>query len=267
VVGIRSTLLDITERLLAEERIRRLNAELDKRVAERTAKLKRSNEDLQQFTYAVSHDLQEPLRNIVSYAELLARQFKGKLGTDGDDFLDYIIKGGQRMTALIRSLLSYSRVVNTEAGVLKPVQMQAAVEWAITNLQLAIDSSRATIRYGDLPTVRGDQVELVQLFQNLLGNAIKYRSQVPLEIVISAEEKGPDWLFSVRDNGIGIAPEYHERIFVIFKRLHGQTIPGTGVGLAICRRVVEKHGGRLWVTSEPGKGSTFFFTLPRMRNH
>ncbi|MBI1897934.1 MAG: PAS domain-containing protein, partial [Acidobacteria bacterium] len=223
--------------------------------------LARSNTDLQQFAHVTSHDLQEPLRVIGGYARLLSERYRGRFDPDADEFLDYISDGANRMTALVRDLLAYSRLGSRE-----PVQGRVAlaevVEWALGNLRMAIEESAAVISARELPEVAGDEFLLVQLFQNLLGNAIKYRGSGPPRIDVTAERRGKEWLVSVRDNGIGIGREYHERIFGVFKRLHGALYPGTGMGLAICRRIVERHGGRIWVESEPGSGATFFFTLP-----
>lgn len=223
--------------------------------------LARSNADLQQFAYASSHDLQEPLRNISLYAQLLAKRYQGTLGDQADLCIDTIVSSCRRMEALIRDLLAFSRLTSAEAATFRSVDMNVALSWAEKNLELSIKESGAVITADALPVVHGDQVQLVQLFQNLLGNALKYRSASP-RVHISAVFADDEWTFSVQDNGVGIAPEYQDRIFGLFKRLHGRDVPGTGVGLAICRRIVEKHGGRMWVASTPGQGSTFFFTLP-----
>ncbi len=232
-------------------------------LAKQAQELARSNADLQQFAYVTSHDLQEPLRNITNFAELLQRRFQGRLNEDADEFLSYILSGARRMTALIDGLLNYSRVINVETVPFTPVVITDALHWATMNLQIIIEQSCASISYDALPTVFGDQVQIVQLFQNLIGNAIKYRSVDVPRIHITAERRCRDWLFTMNDNGIGISPDYAEKIFGVFKRLHGYEIPGTGIGLAICKRIVEKHGGRLWVESELGKGSTFYFSLPQ----
>ena len=255
--------LKFREALLASnEEIRTLNTELEKRVDERTADLRRSNEDLQQFAYVSSHDLQEPLRTIISYTQLLEHRYNQHLDDDAREFMAYVVEAAQRMSVLINDLLSYSRVVNVENLPLRPVSIPGVVEAVRLNLLKAIDESKASVEYDGLPTVLGDETRLVQLFQNLIGNAIKYRGQAPPAIHISAEDQGDEWLFSVSDNGIGIDPAYHERVFGLFKRLHGRDVPGTGLGLAICRKIVEKHHGKIWVESELGKGSVFRFTLP-----
>lgn len=222
-----------------------------------------SNADLQQFAYVTSHDLQEPLRTIHSYAQLLQRRYAGQLDADAQEFLGYITAGANRMHDLIQDLLTYSRVINLERRPSAPVEMDGVVIWAMQNLQLAVSDSGADISFRDLPSVSGDRIQLVQLMQNLLSNAIKYRTPgVRPEIRVAAEHHLPEWRFSVRDNGIGMDPEYHEKIFGLFKRLHGRDIPGTGIGLAICRKIVEQHGGRMWVESAIQEGSTFYFTLP-----
>ena len=255
--------LKFREALIASnEQIRTLNTELEHRVEERTADLRRSNEDLQQFAYVSSHDLQEPLRTIISYTQLLEHRYGKSLDADAREFMAYVVDAAQRMSVLINDLLSYSRVVNVESLPLRPVSVPGVVEAVRLNLLKAINESAATVTYTDLPSVLGDETRLVQLFQNLIGNAIKYRGPDPPRIHISAEDLGDEWLFSVSDNGIGIDPAYHERVFGLFKRLHGRDVPGTGLGLAICRKIAEKHHGKIWVESELGKGSVFRFTLP-----
>ncbi len=244
--------LNITERKQAEEVLTR-----------QTEELARSNADLQQFAYVTSHDLQEPLRTITSFAQMLNVRYREKLDAEGLDYLNFIVSGAQRMKALIDALLAYSRVVNTDQAPFAPVQLEGVVQWARMNLQSVINESGAQVTHDPLPTVEADQVQLVQLFQNLIGNAIKYaRPGTPPAINISAERRAEEWVIEVRDNGMGIDPAHWERIFGVFKRLHGKSVPGTGIGLAICKRIVEKHGGRIWLESEPGQGSRFFFTLP-----
>lgn len=241
----------IAERLRAEEAL-----------TSQARELARSNADLQQFAYVTSHDLQEPLRAIQAYSQLLRKRYQDRLDADAEEFFGYIITGVQRMHVLIRDLLAYSRVVNLEPRTFAAVDMSEVVHWAMQNLQLAIEEVNAEITWDELPQVSGDHTELVQLVQNLLSNALKYRSSQLPRIHISAKREGAYWAFGVRDNGIGIASKYHERIFGVFKRLHGRDVPGTGIGLAICRKIVEKHHGRIWVESKEGAGATFWFRLP-----
>ncbi|HUS05161.1 MAG TPA: ATP-binding protein [Bryobacteraceae bacterium] len=238
----------------------RLQAEAE--LISKAQQLAVSNADLQQFAYVTSHDLQEPLRTIQSYSQLMAKRYGGRLDEDADQFLTFMVEGANRMRHLITDLLSYSRVVNLEPRCFAPVPMDSVLAWASANLQLAIADTGTLITHDELPVVAGDQVLLVQLLQNLISNAIKYRGPDTPRIHISARKDGAGWLLSVRDNGIGIAPMYLERIFGIFKRLHGREIPGTGIGLAICRKIVEQHQGRLWAESTVGQGTTFLFTLP-----
>jgi two-component system, chemotaxis family, sensor kinase Cph1 len=251
VIGMQAVANDITQRKQAEAALTRQAEELA-----------RSNTELQQFAYVASHDLQEPLRMMASFVQLLAKRYKGQLDADADEFIDYIVDGAARMQRLINDLLNYSRV-GSRGKDFAPTDCAAVLRTVCANLRAAIEESGAVVITDPLPTVIADETQLVQLFQNLLSNAIKFRGDKPARIYIGAERRANEWLFRLRDNGIGIEPQYVERIFLIFQRLHGRSrYPGTGIGLAIAKKIVERHAGRIWVESELGKGSTFYFTLP-----
>jgi PAS domain S-box-containing protein len=251
VVGAAKILRDISERKRAEHQL-----------AERAERLAQSNAELEQFAYVASHDLQEPLRMVSSYTQLLGRRYTDKLDDDAREFIHYAVDGATRMQVLINDLLAYSRV-GTRGVDLAPTSSEAALERALGNLRLAVAESGGVVTHRALPTVIGDPVQLTQLFQNLVGNALKFRGAEPPRVDVSAERSGDDWVFTVRDNGIGIDPAYGERIFVIFQRLHSRAeYPGTGIGLAICKKIVERHGGRIWLHVASGPGSAFRFTLP-----
>jgi PAS domain S-box-containing protein len=229
---------------------------------ERTRDLARSNADLEQFAYIASHDLQEPLRMVSSFTQLLERRYKGKLDESADEFIHFIIDGTQRMQRLINDLLIYSRV-DTRGNPFRPVSVEDLLAQVTSNLQIAVEESGAQITHDPLPTIRVDQSQFIQLLQNLLGNAIKFHSSAPPHVHLSARLQEKEWVFSVRDNGIGIDAQHYERIFVLFQRLHlHEEYPGTGIGLAVCKKIVERHGGRIWVESTPGQGSTFCFSIP-----
>jgi len=261
---------DISERKQAEEELKRYHERLEELVKERTeelasavSNLERSNQDLEQFAYVASHDLQEPLRMISSYTQLLARRYKGKLDQDADDFITFTVDGASRMQQLINDLLAFSRV-GSRGKPLELISSQAALDLALENLHTAIEESQALVTYDPLPVVRADDLQMMQLFQNLIGNAIKFHSEKPPRIHIAVVEGEKEWIFVVRDNGIGIDPQYFERIFIIFQRLNKRDqFSGTGIGLAICKKIVQRHGGRIWVESMPGQGSTFYFSLPK----
>jgi light-regulated signal transduction histidine kinase (bacteriophytochrome) len=244
---------DVTEQHLARELL-----------AQKAADYARSNAELEQFAYVASHDLQEPLRMVASYCQLLQRRYQGKLDADADDFINFAVDGARRMQVLINDLLAYSRAGRREQSFVATDSAQV-LDDVIANLQTSIEERDAKITREPLPTVRADRAHLLQVLQNLVGNAIKFCEHGP-QIHVSAVQQEDQWLFSVRDNGIGIAPEYADRIFEIFKRLHGWgEYPGTGIGLAVCKKLVERHGGRIWVESTPGQGSVFYFTLPACR--
>jgi signal transduction histidine kinase len=224
--------------------------------------LARSNEDLQQFAYVVSHDLQEPLRMVSGFCRLLRDRYRGRLDGAADEFLDYAVEGAARMEKMIHDLLAYARV-GTRAKRPAPADSGAAFDRALANLAAAVRESGASVTRGPLPVVLADEAQLAQLAQNLLSNAVKFRGALPPRVEVAAEPAGGSWLFSVRDNGLGIPARDRERIFGVFERLHpAPERPGSGLGLAICKRIVERHGGRIWAESEPGRGSTFYFTLP-----
>jgi len=243
--------------------IQRYAAELEQLVRGRTAELARSNAELEQFAYVASHDLQEPLRMVSSYVQLLAHRYQDKLDSDANEFIAFAVDGAKRMQALINDLLSFSRV-GTRGKPFEPTDCGLALDCALDNLRVAIEESGATVIRAPLPTVAGDATQLTELFQNLIGNAVKFRRpQEPPRVEVAAERRAGEWLFSVRDNGIGLDMRFAERIFMIFQRLHTRReYPGTGIGLAMCKKIVERHGGRIWVESAPGKGATFYFTIP-----
>ncbi|HEV8714995.1 MAG TPA: ATP-binding protein [Candidatus Binatia bacterium] len=251
IIGWYGTTTDIHDRKQAEDALRYQAAEL-----------RRSNEELQQFAYVASHDLQEPLRMVATFMDLLARRYHGKLDSEAHEYIGYALEGAKRMKVLIDDLLAYSRV-GTRREPFVPVDCEEVLRQTLQNLQLAVIESGAVVTHDPLPVVQAGKLELALLLQNLLSNALKFRNAAPPRIHLSAQQRGTEWLFSVRDNGIGIDLQHAERIFVIFQRLHtSQEYPGTGVGLAICKKIIDRHGGRIWVESTLGQGATFFFTLP-----
>jgi PAS domain S-box-containing protein len=257
---------DITEKKQAEKVLQRLNSalgEANAALARQAEELARSNAELEQFAYVVSHDLQEPLRMVSSFTQLLSKRYQGKLGADADEFIGYVVEGAVRMQHLINDLLTCSRVGRTGKG-LAPTDCASVFASALANLGMAIEECGAVVTADPLPTVLAEESQLLQVFQNLIANAIKFRKDdQPPQIHVGARRQGAEWLFWVQDNGIGIERQYGARIFLVFQRLHSRRqYPGNGIGLAICKKVVECHGGRIWLESEPGQGSTFFFTLP-----
>ena len=273
----------------SEEDVKKAKDELEIRVQERTAdlsrtnealhaeiagrkkaeteiiryadELKRSNYELQQFAYVASHDLQEPLRMISSYLQLIERRYKSKLDQDADEFIEYAVDGAKRLQNMINGLLEYSRV-ETSGKSFELVDCEKVFGDTLANLKVAIEESNAVVTHDPLPTVMADRSQILQLFQNLIGNAIKFRSQEAPRIYVSAGRKDDDYTFSVKDNGIGIEEQYKDRIFDLFQRLHSRGYSGTGIGLSICKRIVERHGGKIWLESTVDKGSTFYFTIP-----
>lgn len=253
---------DVAQLALALDQARgELRSTVDALV-ERTTELTQFNSDLQRLSYVISHDLQEPLRMISTFGQLLRRKYDGELDADAHEYLAYMIDGAKRMKALIEDVLAYSRVGDPENRPFGRVGMADALKTALVNLQLPIGETSAVITSSDLPVVRGDEIQMVRLFQNLIGNAIKYRSDEPPRIHVSAARTDGEWVFCVEDNGIGVESPYVEHVFGMFKRLHGSDIPGTGMGLAICRRIVERHGGRIWIEPPRERGTKVCFTMP-----
>ena len=251
-------------RTLEAQRMREQRKRSEQSLAEKVEELARSNRDLEQFASVASHDLQEPLRMVAAYTQLLSERYRGKMDANADKYMGYVVEGALRMQAMIRDLLAFSRVGRDA----KPgnADSNIALASALLNLQAVTEESGARITHDLLPTIAADPTQLIQLFQNLIGNAIKFRGKEKPAINISVEKQGEAWTFSVADNGIGIAPEHRDVIFVIFQRLNSrEEYAGNGLGLAICQKIVEQNGGKLWVESEPGIGSTFRFTLPAAR--
>jgi light-regulated signal transduction histidine kinase (bacteriophytochrome) len=260
--GYIGSCIDVTEFKETQEAQRRFNNELERRVQERTAELTRSNAELEEFASVVSHDLQEPLRVISSYVRLLERRYKAQLDRDADDFISFAVDGAERMQELVQALLAYARI-GTGDPPLSLVDSGEALGTALHDLRQVVGETGARIVTEPLPIVWADRRQLTQLFQNLMENALKFRGESPPEVHVQAERLAREWLFRVRDNGIGIDPRHRERIFRIFERLHGRgEYPGTGIGLSVCKKIVERAGGRIWVESEPGRGANFYFTLP-----
>ncbi len=248
-----ASIVDITERKHSEALLQ-----------EKLLELQRSNEDLQQFAYVCSHDLQEPLRVISNYTQLLARRYANRLDQDANDFIDFTVDATKRMQELINDLLLYSRV-DTKGKEFVSTNCSQIVAMALANLKVAISESGAVVEFDDLPDVNGDSSQLLQVFQNLIGNAIKFRSKEEPVVRVALEDSGRNWTFIVKDNGQGFDMKYGERIFVIFQRLHTKEMyPGSGIGLAVCKKIIERHGGLIWAESEPGQGAKFSFTIPKL---
>lgn len=242
---------DITRRVVAEQKLAAVNAEL-----------KRSNEDLERFAYVISHDLQEPLRAVTSYAQLLVRNYGGELDEKAHKYIDYISSGAERMRVLINGLLELSRL-STEPPKLRPMDLGPLLQQVLASLEVLIQESGARVTHDPMPTVMCNPVRATQLLLNLVGNALKFRGEQPLHVHVGARRSGNEWVLSVEDNGIGIEQKYLDAIFVMFRRLHGRDeYPGAGIGLAVVKKIVEQHGGRIWVESAPGEGSKFSFTMP-----
>lgn len=243
---------DISQRKLVEDRLNRT-----------IKKLEESNRELEQFAYVASHDLQEPLRMVSNYTQLLSKRYQSKLDETGREFINFAVNGAMRMQSLIKDLLAYSRVT-TKARPFEHTDCNEVLKEVLLDLKFTIEESKAVITSGNLPAIMADPTQIRQLLQNLLSNSLKFRTEKPPEISISAESRETEWLFKITDNGIGIDPQYFERIFMLFQRLHDSgTYPGTGIGLAICKKIVERHGGRMYVESEPGRGTIFYFTIPK----
>ncbi len=254
-IGRRSSNRDITNRKIIEGELRQT-----------MEKLKQSNSELEQFAYVASHDLQEPLRMVASYVQLLERRYKGKLDSDADEFIAYAVDGANRMRGLIDDLLTYSRVSRLGKP-FEPVDLESAIAIVLQNLNASIVDTKAVVTHDPLPRIDGDRGQIVQLFQNLIGNSIKFHCDESPRVHVSVKDEESEYLFAVKDNGIGIDPQYFDRLFKIFQRLHTkQEYPGSGIGLVICKKIVERHGGRIWLDSQVGKGSTVYFTLKKTQS-
>jgi PAS domain S-box-containing protein len=269
---IHCNIRDITERMRVNQALEAANKEMAFQIEEKgkradelvmiNAELARSNAELEQFAYVATHDLQEPLRAVASCVQLLQKRYEGQLDARADEFITHAVDGTKRMQTLINDLLAYSRI-STHAQLFAATDCDLVLREALANLMVSIQESGAEVTHDAMPTVSGDATQLTQLFQNLIGNALKFRGERSAKIHIAAVLEHGEWLFSVADNGIGMEPQYFERVFLVFQRLHTRKeYQGTGIGLAICKKVVERHGGRIWADSKPGEGATFYFTIP-----
>jgi PAS domain S-box-containing protein len=262
VQGVFAAARDITERKQAEAELARYRDHLEELVRVRTAELARSNQELEQFAYVASHDLQEPLRAVTGYLGLFEQRSGEHLDDRSRQYVAGAVQGAARMHTLITDLLTLSRV-GTHGQTFETTDLNAVLDHALDGLRASVNETGAKIASDPMPTLRVDSSQMVQLFQNLIGNALKFRGDRPPEVHLGAERRAGEWVLSVRDNGIGIEPQYFERIFLVFQRLHGRNqFPGTGIGLAICKKIVERHGGTIWIESQVGQGSTFYFTIP-----
>jgi light-regulated signal transduction histidine kinase (bacteriophytochrome) len=259
---VTTAIRDASEQVQAEDRIRRINQELERRVAERTVELTRSNDALRQFAWAASHDLQEPIRMVLSYSQWIARSAREKLDVSESEMLGIVHENASRMGSLLAALRQYIYISESGEQEFARVDCNAVLRTALQHLENAIAESGATVAIDPLPTIVSIEILLVQLFQNLIGNALKYRSEAAPALRIWAERRDTVWVFSVEDNGIGVDPQYQQYIFGVFKRLHGSKYSGTGIGLAICKAAVDHLGGRIWVEARPGGGSIFRFACP-----
>lgn len=249
-------------RALHEQQLRQQRREAEEALAQKVKELARTNQDLEQFAYVASHDLQEPLRMVATYTQLLAEKYKGKLDEQADKYIHYAVDGATRMQTLVQDLLDFSRS-GREGTEMATTDCNVAVQQALLNLEVAVRDNNAQIKYAALPAVPANLGQLRQVFQNLIGNTLKFRRPEQPVIHVTAEKENKEWVFSVADNGIGISPDHLNDVFEIFHRLHTrEEYPGNGIGLAICKRIVERHGGRIWVESEEGRGTTFKFSLP-----
>ncbi len=258
---IQCNVRDITERKRVEEGLRDELEQKIQELAKKTEDLTRSNVELEQFAYVASHDLQEPLRIVTSYAQHLEKRYKGKLDPEADEFIEFIVDGTRRMEGLIKGLLAFSRV-GTRGKPFELLETEAVLKVVLQNLRLAIEDNKGRVTHDTLPAIVADETQIMELFQNLIANGLKFHGQDSPIVHISARREEKGWTFSFKDNGIGIDPQHYSKLFSIFQRLNPRDYPGTGIGLAVSKKIVERHGGHIWVDSVPGKGATFYFFIP-----